>query len=225
MDGANRLIDQAIQAFGRVDVLVNNAGVLRDRMFVNMSEEDWDVVMRGHLKAVFCPTRVAASHWREKSKDGGPVHASVISMSSTSGLLGQVGQSNYGAAKAGIAALTVILAQELARYGVRVNALTPVARTRMTEDAPGVADLVKAPDDPKAFDTFAPSNVSPFVAWLGTKACTETGQVFYVKGGEVRRYSGWRQEPLFDVEDVLTVAQIEERMPRRSIEEKTDPHS
>ncbi|HEX3946908.1 MAG TPA: SDR family NAD(P)-dependent oxidoreductase, partial [Acidimicrobiales bacterium] len=119
MDGAQRLVDQALDAYGEVHALVNNAGILRDRMFVNMSEEDWDAVVRGHLKAVFCPTRLLAAYWRDRSKQGDPVKASVVSMSSTSGLLGAVGQSNYGAAKAGIASMTVILAEELGRYGVR----------------------------------------------------------------------------------------------------------
>jgi NAD(P)-dependent dehydrogenase (short-subunit alcohol dehydrogenase family) len=196
MAGAQALIDQAIDEFGTVHVLVNNAGILRDRMFINMSEEDWDRVIAGHLKAAFCPTRLLAGYWRDLSKQGNPISASVVSMSSTSGLLGAVGQSNYGAAKAAIAGLTVILAEELGRYGVRVNALTPVARTRMTENVPGIADMVKAPDDAADFDVYGPGNVSPLVAWLATEGATVTGRVFYVKGGEVRLYAGWQYEPL-----------------------------
>ena len=196
MAGAESVVNQALETFGEVHSLVNNAGILRDRMFVNMTEEDWDVVIRGHLKAVFCPTRALAGHWRDQSKQGKDVKASVLSMSSTSGLIGQVGQSNYGAAKAGIAAMTVILSEELGRYGVRVNALTPVARTRMTENVPGVSDLVKAPDDPGAFDVYAPGNVSPLVAWLVSPACELTGRVFYVRGGDVRAYTGWTHHPV-----------------------------
>jgi NAD(P)-dependent dehydrogenase (short-subunit alcohol dehydrogenase family) len=217
MSGAQSLVDQALETFGTVHVLINNAGILRDRMFVNMSEEDWDLVMKNHMKTVFCPTRIAASYWRDQSKAGQTMAASVISMSSTSGLLGAVGQSNYGAAKAGIAAFTVILAEELGRYGVRVNAITPVARTRMTEDTPGVADLVKAPEDPAAFDVFAPGNVSPFVAWLATEQCPATGQIFYVKGGDVRLYSGWHHEPLLETNARWTVENLVSAMAGTSL--------
>ena len=189
--GAQQVVDLAIAEFGELHGLVNNAGILRDRMFVNMTDDDWDEVMRGHLRTTFATTRAAAQHWRDRSKAGDPVKASVVSMSSTSGLIGQVGQSNYGAAKAGIAALTVILAQELGRYGVRVNALTPVARTRMTQEAPGVSDLVRAPDDPAEFDTYHPANVSPIVLWLLSEDCPATGQVFYARGREIRRYAPW----------------------------------
>lgn len=212
MDGASSLVQQAVDVFGDLHVLVNNAGVLRDRMFVNMSEDDWDVAIRGHLKSVFCPTRAAGEWWRTRSKAGDEVAASVISMSSTSGLLGAVGQSNYGAAKAGIAALTVILAEELGRYGVRVNALTPVARTRMTEGAPGIADMVRVPEDPSEFDVYHPGNVSPFVAWLATEGCPVTGQVYYVKGGQVGRYSGWEHVTVLEQEARWTVPGLAEAM-------------
>jgi len=137
-EGAKRLIDSAVDAFGDLHVLVNNAGILRDRMLVNMSEEDWDSVVHVHLKGHFLPTRWAASYWREQVKSGHEVHASIVNTSSTSGLLGNPGQTNYGAAKAGIGAFTVIAAQELSRYGVRVNAIAPAARTRMTEQTPGL---------------------------------------------------------------------------------------
>ena len=137
-----------VEAFGDLHVLVNNAGILRDKMLVNMSEEDWDSVIHVHLKGHFAPTRHAAAYWREQVKAGHEVHASVVNTSSTSGLLGNPGQTNYGAAKAGIAAFTVIAAQELSRYGVRVNAIAPAARTRMTEQTPGLGDIVKAPEDP-----------------------------------------------------------------------------
>ncbi len=145
-DGGKRLVDAAIDAFGDLHVLVNNAGILRDRVLVNMTEEDWDSVIHVHLKGHFVPTRHAAAYWREKSKAGEDVKASVINTSSTSGLLGNPGQSNYGAAKAGIGAFTVIAAQELSRYGVRVNAIAPAARTRMTESTPGLSDIVQRPE-------------------------------------------------------------------------------
>src|SRR5260370_5420066 len=137
----------------------HNVGLLRDRMFVNKTEDDWDVVVRGHLRSTFCTTRVGAGHWRERTKAGDAVQAAVVNVSSTSGLLGAVGQSNYGAAKAGIAALTVILAQELGRYGVRVNAIVPVARTRMTEEGPGISDLAPSPADPTELDTYHHAHV------------------------------------------------------------------
>jgi NAD(P)-dependent dehydrogenase (short-subunit alcohol dehydrogenase family) len=216
MDGAQAAIDLAIEHWGRLDVAVNNAGILRDRMFVNMTEDEWDAVIRGHLRSHFCVTRIAAGHWRDRSKAGEEVKAAVVNVSSTSGLRGAVGQSNYGAAKAGIAALTVILAEELARYGVRVNAIVPVARTRMTEDVAGIADMVRAPDDPAAFDTYHPGNVSPMVAWLATESCPVTGRVYLVRGGEIRRFDGWRddhavqRDERWRVEDVgAAVAELE----------------
>lgn len=207
MEGAQAVLDLTLERFGRLDALVNSAGVLRDRMFVNMSEDDWDTAVRHHLRSFFCPTRLAAAYWRDEAKSGRSVAGSVVSMSSTSGLIGQVGQSNYGAAKAAIASATGILAQELGRYGVRVNALTPVARTRMTEHAPGVAELVRAPEDPAAFDVFDPANVSPVVAWLVGADCPVTGKVFYVKGGEVRLFDGWRYAATTDLGRRLTVAE------------------
>jgi NAD(P)-dependent dehydrogenase (short-subunit alcohol dehydrogenase family) len=191
MDGAQQAVNAALDAWGHLDVLVNNAGVLRDRMFVNMTEDDFDVVVRGHLRSTFCASRVTAGHWRERTKAGDSVTAAIVNVASTSGLLGAVGQSNYGAAKAGIAAMTVILAQELERYGVRVNAIVPVARTRMTEEVAGIADLVRAPDDPAAFDAYHPANVSPVVAWLASERCPASGLVLYVRGGQVRVMEGW----------------------------------
>jgi len=191
MVGAEAAIGSAIEAWGGLDVVVNNAGILRDRMFVNMTEDEWDEVVRGHLKSTFCTTRVASGHWRDRTKAGDEVQAAVVNVSSTSGLMGAVGQSNYGAAKAGIAAMTVILAEELGRYGVRCNAIVPVARTRMTEEVAGIADVVRAPDDPAEFDVFHPANVAPVVAWLATEACPATGRVLYVRGGEVRLVEGW----------------------------------
>lgn len=212
LDGAQAVVDLAVREFGTLHALVNNAGILRDRMFVNMTADDWDACIRGHLGTAFATTRVAAGYWRDRSKAGDPVRASVVSMSSTSGLIGQVGQSNYGAAKAGIAAMTVILAQELGRYGVRVNALTPVARTRMTEEAPGVADLVAAPTDPDEFDTFHPANVSPIVAWLVSDDCAATGEVFYARGREIRRYLPWQYGDVITTEGPWAVDDLADRL-------------
>jgi NAD(P)-dependent dehydrogenase (short-subunit alcohol dehydrogenase family) len=171
--------------------LVNNAGILRDRMFVNMSEEEWDDVVEGQLKSTFCAARTLAGYWRDRAKAGEPVAASMVNVSSTSGLLGQAGQSNYGAAKAGIASLSIILAGELGRYGVRVNAITPVARTRMTEDVPALKEMVAAPSDAGTFDVYHPAHVAPLVAWLLAEDCAATGQTFYARGGEIRHFVGW----------------------------------
>ncbi|MGI8664320.1 MAG: SDR family oxidoreductase [Acidimicrobiales bacterium] len=189
-NGGRNVIDAAIAQFGRVDVLVNNAGVLRDRALVTMEEDDWDTVVNVHLKGHLVPTRWAAAHWRERHKAGEQVHASIIHTSSTSGLLGNPGQTNYGAAKAGIAALSAIAAQELAKYGVRSNCIAPAARTRLTEAVPGLVELVKAPSE--GFDVWDPANVSPLVAYLATRDCVFSGATFYVQGGTVRLMEPWR---------------------------------
>ena len=213
MVGATNLLQAALDEFGVVHGLVNNAGILRDRMFVNMSEEEWDEVITGQLKSTFSATRVLAGYWRDRAKADDPLQASVVNVSSTSGLLGQPGQSNYGAAKAGIASLSIILAQELARYGVRVNAITPVARTRMTEDVPGIKEIVAAPEAPEAFDVYHPGNVAPLVAWLMSEGCPVTGHNFYVKGGEVRQFCGWHYGETVEIDDRWTVTQLDEAMP------------
>ena len=197
MDGASSLLDLTLSSFGRVDALVNNAGVLRDRMFVNMSEDEWDDVIRGQLRTTFCGSRLFSGHWRERSKAGDSVRASLVNISSTSGLIGQAGQANYGAAKAAIASLTMILADELGRYGVRANAVVPVARTRMTQDAPGVAELVAAPADPAEFDRNDPAHVAPLVVWLVSADCPATKQVYYARGAELRRMAGWTYAETF----------------------------
>jgi NAD(P)-dependent dehydrogenase (short-subunit alcohol dehydrogenase family) len=191
--GAKRLIDGAIAAFGRLDILVNNAGILRDRMLVNMEEHEWDAVIEVHLKGHFAPTRHAAAHWRERSKAGDQVVARVINTSSPSGVFGNVGQLNYGAAKAGVVGFTLIAAQELQRYGVTVNAIAPNARTRMTEAAFG---SIPAPEE--GFDPADPANNSPIVVALCTDEAQDiTGQVFFVYGGVVNMLSGWRAGELF----------------------------
>ncbi|MGH9275431.1 MAG: SDR family NAD(P)-dependent oxidoreductase, partial [Acidimicrobiales bacterium] len=165
-DDGPALIAQAVDGFGRLDVLVNNAGILRDRMLVSMSEAEWDDIIAVHLKGHFVPTRFAAAHWREQVKAGAEVQASIIHTSSTSGLIGNPGQTNYGAAKAGIGAFSIICAQELAHYGVRSNCIAPAARTRLTEATPGLGDMVAAPAE--GFDIWDPANVSPLVAYLAT---------------------------------------------------------
>jgi NAD(P)-dependent dehydrogenase (short-subunit alcohol dehydrogenase family) len=191
--GAKRLIDRAISTFGRLDILVNNAGILRDRMLVNMDEHEWDAVIEVHLKGHFAPTRHAAAHWRERSKAGDQVIARVINTSSPSGVFGNVGQLNYGTAKAGIVGFTLIAAQELQRYGVTVNAIAPNARTRMTEAAFGE---IPGPED--GFDAADPANNSPIVVALSADEAQDiTGQVFFIYGGVVNMLSGWQAGELF----------------------------
>jgi NAD(P)-dependent dehydrogenase (short-subunit alcohol dehydrogenase family) len=195
-DGAGRLVASAIDAFGDLHVLVNNAGILRDRMLVNMSIEEWDAVIRVHLRGTFAPMRHAATYWRDRAKDGEAVDARVINTSSGSGLYGNVSQANYGAAKAGIASLTIIASRELARYGVTVNAVAPAALTRMTETIPRYADARDAATD---FNPFAPENVSPLVAWLASSESRHvTGRVFNVVGGHIGVAEGWDYGPSVD---------------------------
>jgi len=215
-EGAQRLINSAVEAFGDLHVLVNNAGILRDRVLVNMTEEEWDAVIHVHLKGHFAPTRWAAAYWREQKKAGKDVKASVINTSSTSGLLGNPGQANYGAAKAGIGAFTTITAMELDRYGVRVNAIAPAARTRLTEATPGLGDVVKAPDDAGAFDVWDPANISPLVGYLASEACTLTGKVFFVQGGKVQVMTPWAMAEAIEKPDRWTVAELEAEMKRFS---------
>jgi NAD(P)-dependent dehydrogenase (short-subunit alcohol dehydrogenase family) len=211
--GAKRLIDAAISAFGRLDILVNNAGILRDRMLVNMEEHEWDAVIEVHLKGHFAPTRHAAAYWRERSKAGDNVAGRVINTSSPSGVFGNVGQVNYGAAKAGIVGFTLIAAQELQRYGVTVNAIAPNARTRMTEAAFGE---IAVPEN--GFDAADPSNNSPIVVALcADEAQDITGQVFFVYGGVVNMLSGWEAGELFASDarwdpDVL-LQELRDRLP------------
>ncbi|MDP9861138.1 MULTISPECIES: SDR family oxidoreductase [Streptosporangium] len=194
-DGAARLVKTALSAYGRLDVLVNNAGFVRDRMLVSMTEQEWDEVIRVHLKGHFLPLRHAGAHWRERSKAGEPVDARVINTSSGAGLLGSVGQGNYAAAKAGIVALTQVAAAELGRYGVTVNAIAPAARTRMTEEV--FATTMARPAD--GFDAMDPANVAPLVAWLGSaRSAHVTGRVFEVEGGVLSLADGWRHGPRAD---------------------------
>jgi NAD(P)-dependent dehydrogenase (short-subunit alcohol dehydrogenase family) len=195
-DAAERLVRGAIEHYGRLDILVCNAGILRDRMLVNMTEGEWDAVIAVHLKGHFAPTRHAAAYWRERSKAGDETRGRVIMTSSPSGVFGNIGQANYGAAKAGIAALTVIAAQELGRYGVTVNCLAPNARTRMTEETFDMG----APD--AGFDPLDPSNISPLVVALcADEAQGITGQVFHIWGGAVNALQGWTAGELFAADE------------------------
>src|SRR5512133_2037725 len=211
--GAKRLIDGAVAAFGRLDILVNNAGILRDRMLVNMEEHEWDAVIEVHLKGHFAPTRHAAAYWRERSKAGEEVRGRVINTSSPSGVFGNVGQANYGAAKGAIASFTLIVAQELARYGVTVNCLAPSARTRMTEETFGE---LSAPEE--GFDPLDPANIAPVVVALcADDAQDVTGQCFFVWGGAVNVLRPWDageaivQDGRWDAGDFL--AQLRARFP------------
>ena len=185
--GAKHMIDEAIRAWGRLDVVVNNAGILRDRMLVNMSEEEWDAVIQVHLKGTFAPARHAAAHWRELSRaTGAPVKGRIINTTSTSGIYGNVGQSNYGAAKAGIAAFTIIAARELRKFGVTVNAVSPSAQTRMTENLRVLTEEQRAQRDPKW--------VSPVVTYLASEAAQDiTGRVIQAGVGRIAVCEGWRR--------------------------------
>lgn len=204
-DQARGLVAQAIDTYGRLDVVVNNAGFVRDRMFVSCSEEEWDAIIRVHLKGHFCVSRHAAEYWRGEAKAGNAIDARIINTSSGAGVLGSVGQSNYSAAKGGIATLTLVQAAELGRYGITANAICPIARTRMTEGA--FADTMKAPEE--GFDINAPDNVSPFVTWLGsTESAGVTGRVWEVFGGTITVFDGYRREQTVDIERRWDPAEI-----------------
>ena len=196
-DGGAGLVQTALDAFGDLHVVVNNAGVVRDRMFANAGEDEWDLTMQVHLKGHFTTTRHAAAYWRDKAKAGDVVDARIINTSSGAGLMGSIGQAAYSAAKGGILALTLVQAAELGRYGVTVNAIAPAARTRMTEQV--FAATMAAPDDPDAFDEMAPENVAPLVVWLGSPdSAGVTGRVFEVEAGKVSVADGWHHGRVID---------------------------
>lgn len=195
-DGARQIVQTAIDRFGGVDVVVNNAGFVRDRMFANAAEDEWDAVVRVHLKGHFCVARWAAAYWRDRAKVGETNDARIINTSSGAGLLGSVGQAAYSAAKGGILSLTLVQAAELGRYGVTANAIAPAARTRMTEDV--FAATMKAPEA-GGFDAMAPDNVAPLVVWLGSAdSAGVTGRVFEVEGGKIGVADGWQHGPTVD---------------------------
>ena len=195
-NGAKSVITHAIETFGGLDVLVNNAGILRDKMFANMDESSWDAVIRVHLKGTFAPSRHAVDYWRARSKSSQPVDARIINTTSASGIFGNVGQSNYGTAKAGIAALTVITAMELQRYGITVNAIAPSALTRMTEDLPQVKERL-ANTTAEGRNELDPAHVAAPVVWLGSRYSAHiTGRVFSVSGTRIAVNEGWVNGPI-----------------------------
>jgi len=214
-DGGRAVVEAAIEAFGGLDVLVNNAGILRDRALVHMSEEEWDAVTGVHLKGHFVPTRFAAAYWREQAKAGTPRAAAIVHTSSTSGLLGNPGQTNYGAAKAGIASFSRICSLELARYGVRSNCIVPAARTRLTEAAPGLGDIVAAPGD-AGFDLWDPAHISPVVAYLATADCTLNGRTMFVQGGTIQFMEGWHFTASFEQDARWSIDDLRETFARLS---------
>jgi NAD(P)-dependent dehydrogenase (short-subunit alcohol dehydrogenase family) len=201
------MIDQAVETFGDLHAVVNNAGILRDRMLVNMTEDEWDAVIAVHLKGTYGVMHHAAAYWRDQSKAGKPVDARIINTSSASGVFGNVGQSNYGAAKAGIAAMTIIAAAELARYGVTVNAISPTALTRMTEDL----DRFKQED---AAQELSPAAISPLVVWLASaESAGTTGRVFGVRGGRITVFEGWVNGPFAETSGIWSAGELSEVIP------------
>lgn len=208
-EGAQRLVNAAIEAFGDLDILVNNAGILRDRVLVNMTEEEWDAVIKVHLKGHFAPTRWAAAYWREQHKSGVSKPRNIVHTSSTSGLFANPGQSNYGAAKTGIATFSQIVAKELSRYGVVSNTIAPGARTRLTLATPGL-DAIMAPKD--GFDEWDPANISPLVAYLSTADCPFTGETFFVQGGVVKRVESWAMAETVERDAKWTVSELAEAL-------------
>jgi len=197
--GAGEIVQAALDTFGDLHVVVNNAGICRDRMFVSLSEEDWDAVMAVHLKGHFCMASNACAHWRKMAKESGTlVDARIINTSSGAGLQGSVGQSNYSAAKGGIAALTLVQAVELGRYGITANALAPSARTGMTTQVAAFAERMKKPED-GSFDYYDPANIAPLVVWLGSALSKHvSGQLFEAEGGKISVANGWRTGPEVD---------------------------
>ena len=210
--GAQAVIRQAVDTYGRLDVLVNNAGILRDAFLHRMTESEWDLVVRVHLKGHFATTRHAAEHWKIRAKDGETFDGAVINTASMSGVtLPNPGQANYGAAKAGIAALTLVAAAELERLGVRVNAIAPAARTRLTADVPGfVGEMMKEPEDPDALDVYGAHQISPLVAHLASEGCSLSGKVFEVQGGRITELEGWTQQRVSETESDWTIASVAE---------------
>ncbi|MET0453441.1 MAG: SDR family oxidoreductase [Mycobacterium sp.] len=215
-DGAKSLVAKAIDEFGRLDVVVNNAGILRDGFIATLSESDWDAVISVHLKGHFCVLRHAAEYWKAQSKAGSQPLASVINTASASGTtLPNAGQVNYGSAKAAIAAMTLVAADELERYGVRVNAIAPIARTRLTLATPGMSALMAEPEDGEV-DLFGPANISPLVAYLATEKCPVTGRVYAVQGGAISQLTGWHDVETIETDGVWQIDDIAERLPRYS---------
>ena len=203
-DGAGRLVQSAIETFGGLDTVVTNAGIVRDRMFVNMSVDEWDAVIRVHLRGTFCPVKHAVDYWRAESKAGRPREGRVVTTSSGAGLHGSIAQTNYSAAKAGIATFTINIAAELGRIGVNANSIAPSARSRMTEEA--FAEMMAKPDT--GFDAMDPANISPLVVWLGSGDCNVSGRIFECAGGLISLADGWQVGAEFDKGDKWDPAEI-----------------
>jgi len=212
-DGAAALVNQAVGEFGRLDVLVNNAGILRDAFIAGMDESQWDSVIAVHLKGHAATLHHAAAYWKAQSKAGEPVNGAVINTASASGtFMPNAGQSNYGAAKAGIAALTLVAADELERYGVRVNAIAPIARTRLTLATPGMGALFAAEVEEGEFDAFSPANISPLVAYLATEKCPLNGKVYAVQGGGISELAGWHDVATIESDGPWTIDDLSNRL-------------
>jgi len=212
-DGAAALVNQAVGEFGRLDVLVNNAGILRDTFIAGMDESQWDSVIAVHLKGHAATLHHAAAYWKAQSKAGEPVNGAVINTASASGtFMPNAGQSNYGAAKAGIAALTLVAADELERYGVRVNAIAPIARTRLTLATPGMGALFAAEVEEGEFDAFSPANISPLVAYLATEKCPLNGKVYAVQGGGISELAGWHDVSTIESDGPWTIDDLSNRL-------------
>jgi len=208
-DGAGNLIDNAVSAFGGLDTLVNNAGILRDRMFVNMTVDEWDAVIKVHLRGTFCPTKHAVAYWRAESKAGRNQAARIVNTSSPTGLYGNVGQSNYGAAKAAIAGLTQILAAELGRLGVKVNAIAPSALTGMTDGLTEYVDRLKELEERTGWiNPGGPEHIVALAAYLGSPAATCTGRVFNVRAGHISIANGWEPGVAYEKEGGFTVDEM-----------------
>jgi NAD(P)-dependent dehydrogenase (short-subunit alcohol dehydrogenase family) len=213
-DGAKALVDQAVSEFGGLDVVVNNAGILRDSFVAGLEESQWDAVLSVHLKGHAGMIHHAAAYWKAQSKAGNQRNAAVINTASASGVtVPQPGQANYGAAKAGIAALTLVAADELERYGVRVNAIAPIARTRLTIATPGMGEIFSAEVPEGEFDAFSPANISPVVAYLATEKCPITGKVFAVQGGAISELAGWHDVRTIETDDAWVIDDIADRLP------------
>jgi NAD(P)-dependent dehydrogenase (short-subunit alcohol dehydrogenase family) len=209
-EGAQRLINQAIETFGDLDILVNNAGILRDRVLVNMTEAEWDAVIAVHLKGHFAPSRWAAAYWREQAKAGIDKPRNIVHTSSTSGLFSNPGQSNYGAAKTGIATFSQIIAKELSRYNVKSNTIAPGARTRLTLATPGLEEVMKPKEG--VFDPWDPANISPLVAYLASAACAFNGETFLVQGGQVTMIESWKRGAGVERDSKWTVTELAEAL-------------
>ncbi|ASF09964.1 MULTISPECIES: SDR family oxidoreductase [Nocardia] len=216
-DGAKRVVDQAVAELGGLDIVVNNAGILRDAFIAGMDEAQWDAVIAVHLKGHAAVLHHAAAYWKDQSKAGNQPNAAVINTASASGTtVPNAGQGNYGAAKAGIAALTLVAADELARYGVRVNAIAPIARTRLTLATPGMGAMMAAEADEVeegGFDAFSPANISPLVAYLASDKCPITGKVFAVQGGAISELAGWHDVKTIETDGPWLIDDISARLP------------